>query len=498
MRSEINRLLAFDFGASNGRAVVGTIDKQELSIEEIHRFPNEPVFLNDNLYWNFGSLYNELLQGLKVYRKNFGPRVDSVGVDTWGVDFGLLDRRGNLVALPFHHRDDRIGGTDALIEEKLGSWYLYQRNGIQFLLINTINQFLALVRDDDPTLNITERFLFMGDLFNYFLTGNKVAEYTLATISQLYNTVDKQWDEQVFEKVEIPFTIAPPVIDAGTSVGTIKQEITDQAGLERTEVIAPAIHDTASAAVAVPAEREGGDWAFLSSGTWSILGFELDAPVIDRASYEMNVSNSGGVLGKTLYLKNVMGLWIIQSCKRQWDEDSGNLQYEDIVVLAKKTKDLDIYIDPDDARFLNPKDMLAEIMTACREQGYADLKRNDIGAISKIVYQSLALKYRYTLEKLVYANKRSVDTLYIVGGGCKNELLNQYTANALGVRVITGPVEATAIGNLSMQAVGKGHLKTLDQIRSMIRDSFTLDSYQPENRDQWEEKYRQFKKNLGL
>ncbi len=492
--TDTRRFLAFDLGAESGRGIVGTLSAGTLALQEIHRFPNGGIRINQHLHWNAFRLFAHMLEGLRIYGRDFGPDLDGLGVDTWGVDFGLLDARGVLVGNPYHYRDSRTERSADVIDEKLGNRALYDLTGIQLLPFNTVNQLTAMAASSDPVLSISDTLLFMADLFHYFFTGRKVVEYTLASISQLYNPMTHTWERRVFDALSIPFRIGADIIRAGDIVGELNPQIAGEAGLAETHVIAPAVHDTASAAAAVPTERESG-WAFLSSGTWSIVGLELDAPIINDQSYAMNISNSGGACDKNLYLKNVMGLWIMQCCKRIWNLRDASIDYPMIVERAAQAPSLYAYIDPDHAMFVDPPNAPEQVAAFCRETGQQTVDPHDIGLVSRIIFESLAFAYRAVLERLMAATNRDVEVLHIIGGGGQNELLNQFTANVLGKRVTAGPTEATAIGNILIQAIGAGVYSSLPEIRRVITTSFPVKQYTPEHAEQWNSEYGRF---LGI
>jgi rhamnulokinase len=493
--SRKGRFIAFDFGATSGRAVVGDVSESAFSLREIHRFPNNPVTLRGHEYWDFPALYRELLTGLSVYRQEYGATSDGIGVDTWGCDFGQLDRNGDLVRLPRHYRDSRTEGTPGIIDREFGNLALYQRNGIQFLVFNTLNQLVAMRRAGDPAMEITSTLLFMPDLFHYFLTGQKVSEFTLASISQLYNVNDGAWDKEVCRRFDFPPSLFPGIVHPGTVLGELQPGVTQETGVSA-PVILPATHDTASAAVAVPSDA--GRMAFISSGTWSIVGLEIEGPVLNNESFRMNVSNSGGAFGKTLYLKNVMGLWIIQQCREAWRREGRHATFDEIVRAAGDAVDPAVFIDPDDNRFLNPRDMVTEVLGAHESAGGKEISRHDIGTIGRVVFESLALKYRYTIEKLMRASGAEVEAIYTVGGGAANSLLNQLTSNATDLPVLTGPTEATAIGNITVQAIGAGLFSSLSEARSVIRRAFPVQKFQPAAAGSWNLKYARFLETTGL
>lgn len=489
------RFLAFDLGAESGRAVVGEINNMKLDLTELHRFPTGSTRINGHEHWNILGFYIHVLEGLRIYAAKYGSRMDGMGVDTWGVDFGLLDGQGNLLGFPYTYRDARTKGMDAVIEEKLGNRELYELSGIQLLPFNTVNQLVSLVESGAPALMSAEGILFIGDLLHFFLTGVKKTEFTVASISQLYNPRTGQWENKIFKALGIPATIHTEIIRAGDQVGKLQKDVAIEVGLEEVPVIAPAVHDTASAAVAVPTMQTDG-WAFLSSGTWSIVGLELDQPIINSQSHDMNISNSGGALNKSLYLKNVMGLWIIQCCKRVWNRDNPSLGYPEIERMASEAEPFLGFIDPDDERFLNPKNAARTVVEYLRMTDQSPVDENNVGQVARIVFESLAMKYRCVLERLTEATGRKIDILHITGGGSKNVLLNIFTASALNRRVTAGPVEATAIGNILIQAYGAGVCQSLKELRSIVLNSFEVLEYLPDSPDLWEKEYIKFKRMM--
>ncbi len=486
------RYVAFDLGAESGRTVIGSFDKGLLNCKEVYRFPNKGITVGDHLYWNMIGIYDQLLEGLKTCVKLVGQGINGIGVDSWGVDYCLIDRLGNMAGNAYNYRDSRTAGTPDIIEDQLGSEQLYRKTGVQMLQINTLNQLIAAVRSDDPSLQFADRLLFIADFLHYCFTGKKVAEFTAVSISQLYNNATGEWDDAVFKAFGIPRRIAPEVVHAGTVIGDLKPELARTAGLDAVSVIAPAVHDTASAVVSIPTTQERG-WAFLSSGTWSIVGLELDAPVMDEKSMGMNISNSGGVLGKTLYLKNVMGLWLIQQCKRIWTNNHPVLDYPDIVNRAFKASPFTAFINPDDPCFLNAEDTVAEVINYCKKSGQQIPGYDDIGTVSRIIFESLAMKYRYVLEQLLEGAGKDVEAIYVIGGGGKNELLNQFTANSTGRKVLTGPAEASSVGNIMMQAVGDGMISSLGEIRKIVMESFGVKEYCPQDPQKWNAEYERYK-----
>jgi len=486
------RYLAFDLGAESGRAIVGIIEDGRLKLDEIHRFPTRGLEINGTIRWNVYRFFEEIVKGIKIYVEKYGDEVESIGVDTWGVDFGLIDKNGQLLGLPYHYRDSKNIGTDRILEEKFGNENIYEVAGVQFLPFNTLNQICSLVKMDDSSLKEAENILFIGDLLHYFLTGKICCEHTAVSISQLYNNNTADWEDRIFKAFSIPESIKTKVIFAGDTIGALLDGIAEETGLLKgVSVIAPAVHDTASAAVAIPA-TENGNWAYLSSGTWSIMGLELDKPIINPESFSMSLSNSGGAFKKNLLLKNVMGLWIIQQCKLSWNRNNPKLGYPEIQAMAHKAEKFQALMDVDDIRFLNPDDMPEEIVKYLHETGQGNFNKEDIGTVARIVFESLAMKYRFVMEKLEKVTSSKISVLYILGGGSKNSLLNQLTSNAINLPVVAGPDEATAIGNIMMQACGKGQYNSLQEIRKCVHESFELQNFQPEQDDDWNFRYQTF------
>lgn len=480
----LERFLAFDLGASSGRAVLGTLDSGRLTLDEIHRFPNRPVSVLGTLYWDVLRLFDEMQQALSMYAHRYGSELGGIGVDTWGVDFGLLDRDGALVGNPVHYRDKR---TDGMMEEvfaRVPREEVYNHTGIQFMQLNTLYQLFSMVLNKSPLLDVADVLLMMPDLFNYFLTGVKVAEFTEATTTQFYDPRANDWAKSLLEKLNIPTAILPKIVSSGTILGDLSPLVADEAGLTSVPVVAPACHDTGSAVAAVPAK--GDDWAYISSGTWSLVGIETPEPIINEQSFQLNFTNEGGIGGTYRFLRNVAGLWLVQECKRIWERDGQSLTYGELTHLAEEARPFVAFIDLDHTSFLNPPDMPAEIVAFCERTGQP--KPATQGEIIRCALESLALKYRSVLE-MIAQMRGQIKSIHIVGGGTQNKLLCQFTANATGLPVIAGPVEATAIGNIMVQAIALGHLSSLPEARQLIRKSFDLVEYEPQEMDAWEEVY---------
>ncbi|MDR1948075.1 MAG: rhamnulokinase [Spirochaetaceae bacterium] len=485
----MKRYFSVDLGAESGRCIAGTLEGGKLILDELHRFPTQGFPVTGSLHWNIYRFYEEILAGLRKYVERYGRELCSVGVDAWGVDYGLLDRHKRLLGLPYCYRDSRITGTAAAVLPH--KEWLYRKTGIQFLEINTLNQLIAEKADTDSPLDQAEGLLFIGDLLHMLLGASPACEYTIASISMLVNTGEKQWDNEIFERFGIPAKLQTPICFAGDRIGVLRDDIADGVGLDRgVRIIAPAVHDTASAALAIPAADE--DFAYISSGTWSIAGIELDKPVLNEAACDMNISNSGGVLGKSLFLKNVMGLWIIQQCKKQWNRTQPTLDYDGIMTQAEKAQPFFAFIDPDDDCFFNPGNMPAAICDYLTKTGQPAVAADDIGRISRIVHESLALKYRYVLERIQQVTHKRIGALHIIGGGSKNTLLNTFIAGALNTPVLAGPAEGTAMGNLLMQAYGCGDVSSIGRIRQIVAASTEIGTFKPADPAPWQEAYGRF------
>lgn len=495
----IKRHLAIDFGAESGRAVVGTVENGKLKMREIHRFPTQSMFVHRSLRWNVYRLYEEILRGLRNYVAQYGKELESIGVDTWGVDYGFLAEDGTLLEMPYQYRDGRTCRTDEIIDKTMGNRTVYDITGIQFMPINTLNQLVAVKRDTPGRFKQVCSMLFIGDILHYLLGGRKTVEFTVASTSQMLDAYKKEWSPEIFEAFGLPDKLKSEIVFAGNVIGTLDRDIAREVGLADTvKIVTPAVHDTASAASAIPAT--GNNWAYISSGTWCMVGLETDKPIINDLSYALNISNSGGALGKNLFLKNVMGLWIIQQCKKAWNRKDPALDYPGIVEKAMKAKPFAAFIDPDDDLFFAPVDNIAAIREYLSKTGQTGVDTEDVGTVARIVYESLALKYRYTVDFLKKATGQDVEVLHIIGGGTRNELLNRFSANALGIKVITGPVEATATGNLLLQAYGCGIVKSLEEIRQVVRNSNRFEVFEPQkdSLDEWAAAYERFKEVCSL
>lgn len=488
--------LAFDLGAESGRAVVGAFDGDTLRLTESHRFPNKPVRVNAHLHWNVLSLWDEIQNGLRKVASQFGE-IASLGVDTWGVDFALLDSTGATIGNPYHYRDSH---TDGMMDEAFAHVpreRIFDATGIQFMQLNTLYQMLALTKAKSPALKIARTFLMMPDLFNYWFTAEKACELSDATTTQFYDPRTGDWARSLLHALEIPHHFLPRVVPPGTDLGGLSKSLRRTLGLNAlkdTRVIAPASHDTGSAVAGVPAATE--HHAYISSGTWSLLGAVVAQPVITPQALQFNFTNEGGVGGTFRLLKNISGMWLVQECRRTWAAESGAApDYVELFALAEHSPTHAAFVNPDDGAFLHPDDMPAAIRDYCRRTGQTP--PTDRGALVRCVLESLALKYRYTLDQLESLLGYRVEVIHVVGGGSQNKLLCQFTADACDRPVQAGPVEATAIGNLLVQMVAWGELGSMDDARAVNRRSFPLASYEPRATAQWADANERFVRLLA-
>ena len=484
-------VLGIDLGASSGRAMLGTLEGKKLTIREIHRFLNEPVTLCGRFVWDMPRLFHEIKQALLKLSRS-GETVDAIGIDTWGVDFGLLDKNGHLLSLPVHYRDARTNGIPEKVRAIIPDEELFARTGIAFNSFNTLYQLYAMKEEGDPALESAQDLLFLPDLLSYFLTGKKGTEYTIASTSQLLNPFTRDWDRELMEKLGIPAHIFGEVKLPGTVRGTLLPEIARECGVAEIPVIAIGGHDTASAVAAVPAKEK--DFAYISSGTWSLLGAEVQKPLCTEGVMKANYTNEGGVDGSIRLLKNIMGLWIIQECKREWDRRGSETSFGELVELSMQAPAFKAILDVDDACFLAPGDMPARIQAYCAKSGQPVPEGK--GEISRVIYESLALKYRWAIERLEEDMlKKPIEALHIVGGGSKNALLNRFTAEAIKRPVIAGPDEGTIIGNLLVQAQALGAISGIRELREVVENSFPTKTFLPETDGKaWDEAYQRYLK----
>lgn len=484
------KLLAFDYGAGSGRAIMGKFDGEKLTLSEAHRFANDPVTVNGNTYWDVLRLFHEMKQGIGKCVQNGDADLSGIGVDTWGVDFGLLDSNGDLLGNPVHYRDPRTEGMIGLAAGRVSKKEIYNTTGIAFQKFNTLYQLLAMKETNSPLLEKAGAMLFMPDLFNFFLSGELASEYTIASTSQMVSAAARDWAWVMLDRIGIPIGILQKLIEPGTVLGKLRRELAAELNVPVVPVIAVAEHDTGSAVLSVPAAAER--FAYLSSGTWSLLGTETKAPVINETTYNLNYTNEGGINQTVRVLKNIMGLWILQECKREWDRGAAKLGYQELEKMAEQAEAFGSLIDPDHPVFYSPGTMPAKITGYCRN---TDQKIPDSqGAMVRCILESLAFKYRMALEGLETAVGYPFDVIHIVGGGSQNTMLNQFTANAIGKPVITGPVEATAIGNLLAQLMALGEIGNLEQARRLVKKSVSVEEYTPRETEKWNEVYQRFTK----
>lgn len=478
------KFLALDFGAGSGRAILGKIS-DTITLEDLHRFHNPQVKIFDHYYWDLPFLFNELKKGLAEAGRRGHRDLAGIGVDTWGVDFGLIGDNQTLLGNPVTYRDRRTEGMMELAFRRIPQKAIYELTGIQFMSFNSIYQIFSLVQHSNPLLDVARQLLFMPDLFTFLMSGEMVSEYSIASTSQLLNAREKRWEATLFHVLDLPLEIMAPLVEPGTVVGKLLPDLSAQVDLGGIDVIASASHDTASAVAAVPVL--GDDWAYLSSGTWSLIGIETEHPLISAASFENGFTNEGGVAKTIRFLKNVMGMWLFERCRSQWEREGNRLTYEALLDLAKDAKPFRCVINPDDASFLNPPDMPRAIGEFCRKTGQAAPESK--GEYVRCILESLAFKYKYVLENLQKLRQKPLQTLHIVGGGSQNTLLNQFTANATGLHVVAGPVEATALGNIIVQAIAKKVLSSLSEGRELIRKSFELHYVMPRDQTLWNQVY---------
>jgi rhamnulokinase len=487
--AETGRYLTFDLGAESGRAVLGVIESGKLELHDIHRFANEPQRLLGRFYWDTVRLFAEMKNGLAKCAREHGGALDGIGVDTWGVDYALLDRNDEVLGLPYHYRDHR---TDGVMEKTFAivpSAEIYAATGIQFMQINSLIQLMAMRLESSPLLDLAQTLLFTPDLLNFWLTGRKANEFTIASTSQCYDPTAGAWAFPILERLGLPTHFFGEVVPPGTVLGPLHDSVAREAGVAGVPVIAPATHDTGSAVAAVPVEGADG-WAYISCGTWSLVGVETDKPYINEQTLAYNLTNEGGVNGTIRLLRNVMGLWLLQQSRRSWERQGSRYEYAELAALAAGAPAFAALIDPDDDTFLNPADMPEAIAAYCRRTGQTP--PDGVAATVRCIIESLALKYRWVIERLEMVTGKKIETIHIIGGGSQNRQLCQATADASGRRVLAGPVEATAAGNIIVQAMATGRLSGLAEGRALIRRSFPLVEYLPQDAGAWEEPFNRF------
>jgi len=523
------KYIAVDLGAESGRVMLGSVwhglparentakmAVPRLILEEIHRFSNGPIEENGSLRWDFDRLLSEVKAGIRKAAKKANTKIQGIGVDSWGVDFGLTGADGKLLENPYHYRDSRTNGMMEKAFELMGKRQIYESTGIQFMQLNSIYQLLAMRLANSDVLVKAKKLIFMADLFSYYLCGKAFGEYTLASTSGLMDMKTGRWSQNIFNKLSLPMEIMPDIVAPGTVVGKLFKPIADELGCGQIPVIATASHDTASAVVAVPAIGQGSgvrdqgtgnkkspipdprspipdpsNWAYLSSGTWSLMGVEVPKAIVNDKTFQYEFTNEGGVENTIRLLKNIMGLWLVQECKRQWQRDGVELSYPELTEMAEKAKPFAAHIEVDRSGFLAPGDMPKRINDYLAQTGQKKIKSE--GQMIRAILEALAFKYRLVLERLEDVTGKKIDCLHIVGGGMQNELLNQFAADATDKKVIAGLAEATAIGNILMQAKATGQIKNLAEAREIVRNSFELKEYEPQEVSLWEERYNELK-----
>jgi len=481
--------LACDLGADSGRLILGTLDGGKISLEDLHRFPTGATKVAGALHWEFDRLLNELKAGLKKAAARRLP-IASISTDSWGVDYVLYDERGLPQSPVWCYRDSRTAGGVEIVNSKVPWPQIYAETGIQFMALNTIYQ---IVTEPAERLAKAKQLLLIGDAFNFFCSGVARNEVSLASTTQLYNPLTKTWSKKLFAALGLREDLFAPICPSGTRLGPMKANLAAEVGLPPMEVIATCSHDTGAAVAAVPAD--GGNWAYLSSGTWSLMGVESPDPVITELSRTLGFTNEIGYGNTVRLLKNIIGLWLIQESRRFWAKAGKKMEFAELEQLAIAAAPFVSLINPDDARFLSPDNMPEKIADFCRETGQP--VPADIGACMRCIYESLALFYRHTLRKLERLTGKKIERLHIVGGGSKDATLNQYAANALKIPVVTGPTECAALGNILVQAIALGHVPSHAAARAIVRNSFELKTFTPQEAEQWDAAAKRFEKLLG-
>lgn len=482
------RVLAFDFGASSGRAIIGCFDGDKITLEEVHRFSNDPVSVGGTVYWDVLRLFYEIKQG--IIKAKIAGGFDSIGIDTWGVDFGLIDSEGKLMENPVHYRDARTVGLVDEAFKTMPKEKLYGITGIQFMELNTLFQLISLKKYRPWMLERADKMLFMPDLFGYMLTGKMCAEYSIASTSQLIDLDKRTWSKEILDAFGIKESVFAPLVQPGTVLGELSKEVCEECGVDPVPVISVCGHDTQSAITSVPCED--GDFAFLSSGTWSLFGTELDKPIVNETSMNINITNEGGFDGSTGFLKNIIGLWLIQESRRQWKREGKEYSYADLEKLALAAEPFKCFIDQDAPEFVPHGNIPERVREFCRKTG--QYVPETVGEIMRCIYESLAMKYRLTFEKLRECTERDYPVIHVIGGGTKDGLLCQMTANSCDRTVKAGPIEATVMGNVAVQLMSDGSVKNIGQARKIVANSSELKTFEPKDTDKWAGAYEDFLK----
>ena len=486
--------LIFDFGASNGRSVIARFDSNKFDMEVIHRFDNRPVYAAGTLYWDILRLYSELMIGIQSSVKKY-KNITSMALDAWGADFGFIDSNGKLISNPVHYRDEKRKVDSDSLYKIIPRKELFELTGASIIPIFDLFHLYSLKLQNAPEFVNGDKFLTMPDIFNYFLTGRVYNEYTRITTSVMYNQKEGRWEDRIFDKLDLPKDIFPEIIMPGEEIDNISNKVCSELEIETMPVIAPAAHDTSSAIAGIPVVSKNKNWTFISMGTWCIIGKETESPIINNQTLNAGFSNEGGVGRLNLFVKNVTGLWIIQQCREKWIKDSGSISWDEIVKLAAAADSFKSFIDVNDLIFSKPQvDMPETISKYCKEKGQG--VPESIGEISRCIYESLAMQFKYDLNKLEKLTSKKIELLHLVGGGTQNKLLCQWTADAAGIPIIAGPTETTSVGNLLMQLKASGEIKNLDEGRKISLNSSEVTNYKPKDGDRWIEEYSKYLKIL--
>lgn len=489
--SKEKKFIGFDLGAESGRCTVGILNKDKITLHEVYRFLTHNIKYENGFHWDILAIYNEIIKGLINAQKEFGSEYDGIGIDSWAVDYVLIDVEGRILGYPYHYRDDRTDNIMVQAFQIVPGKEIYFRSGIQFAQFNTIFQLLSEKKRKQNLLNIADKMLLIPDFLNYLLSGKIKAEFTNASTTSLVDPNKRKWSMELIKAFGFPEKIFPEIVEPGTILGTLLPSIAELVGLDHNiPVISIASHDTASAVVSVPAFED--NWAFLSSGTWSLIGVELKQPLISSEAMEHNFTNEGGFENTFRFLKNIIGLWPIQECKRYWQKKSKGYDYLGLTSLAEDFGSANAWVDLNDPRFLKAGDMPGKIISYLKESGQ-QIKQDDIGFIIRVILESLALSYREALKEIEIITGKKITSLYAVGGGTRNKLLIQLTANAINRKVVIGPVEGTIFGNIGVQAISTGFVKNLHAWRSIVANSSDLEIYTPQNPDYFNENEQKYK-----
>lgn len=493
LQMKAKSFLAFDLGATSGRSILGTIENGRLQMKELTRFPNQMLQIGDHFHWNIYGLFESLKAGL-IAAKTEGVEITSIGIDTWGVDFALLAEDGSILGAPYAYRDPHTLGAPEKFFEIVPREKVYDITGIQVMNFNSLYQLFALAQANNSLLKATKEILFMPDALAYMLTGNKVVEYTIASTSQILNPRTKKFEAELLEKAGVSPSILGDIVMPGHLIGQLRDDLAEESELGKVNVVAVAGHDTGAAVAAVPATNE--NFAYLSSGTWSLMGVEVKDPIINEKTSALNFTNEGGVEGTTRFLKNITGMWVLEQCLKEWKKEGISYAYEKLVQMADTVPAFQTMFDTDHSSFANPTSMTKAIVDYCNATGQKAPSTH--AEFVRCIFESLSLKYRYVIELLKGLAPFSIEKLHVIGGGSKNPLLNQWTANSIGMPVVAGPSEATAIGNIMLQAKAAGCVQSLHEMRQIIAESVHLDEFMPQDSEAWEAAYQKFLTVTGL